>query len=313
MRKLLLALFLMGGCAPQLGSSFRQLAYPMETRTLDVDGIELAYSDRGHGPRTLLLIHGLGSYLPVWSRNVEALAREYRVVAIDLPGYGKSSKANYHYSMAFFARVVERVIARLALEHVVLIGHSMGGQIAITHSLMFPGRAEALVLVAPAGLEPFGPGEGGWLADVVSKELVMLTPPDAIWSNVESNFYQMPKAARFMAEDRVRIVGGPDFDDYAYAVSRSVTAMVTGPVFRRLGEVRAPVLITFGREDGLIPNPLLHGRSTEEVARAGAARFRDARLTLIPHAGHMVQFEKPDAWNACVLEFLHTLHEENAP
>jgi pimeloyl-ACP methyl ester carboxylesterase len=79
---------------------------------------------------------------------------------------------------------------------------------------------------------------------------------------------------------------------------------VNGPVFARLPEVRVPVLIVFGREDGLIPNPILHGRSTEEVARRGAARFPDARLRFISHAGHMVQFERPDEWNGAVLDFL---------
>ena len=63
-----------------------------------------------------MLIHGLGSYMPVWQRNIDALSAEHhRVVAIDLPGYGKSPKANYDYSMAFFARIVERVIEKLGL------------------------------------------------------------------------------------------------------------------------------------------------------------------------------------------------------
>ena len=66
----------------------------------------------------------------------------HRVVAIDLPGYGKSAKANYDYSMAFYARIVEASSTQLGLKHVVLVGHSMGGQIAMTHALRYPGKAE---------------------------------------------------------------------------------------------------------------------------------------------------------------------------
>src|SRR6476659_7144606 len=137
-------LILLAGCGVRPGQSFKPLSLPMPVSHLTLDGIDLAFTDVGQGDRTLLLVHGLGSYMPVWSRNLDALARNARVVAIDLPGYGKSGKANYAYSMAFYARVVDRVIDALHLQHVVLVGHSMGGQIAMTHALRFPGRAEAL-------------------------------------------------------------------------------------------------------------------------------------------------------------------------
>jgi pimeloyl-ACP methyl ester carboxylesterase len=302
----LLAALTLAACGPPIGLSFRELHYPVETRMVNIDGIEVAYSDSGHGERTLLLIHGLGSYLPVWSRNIETLSKHYRVVAIDLPGYGRSSKANYHYSMRFFARVVERVREQLRLQHVVLVGHSMGGQIAITHNLLYPNRIDALILVAPAGLEKFAPGEGGWLADVVTKELVKLTPLENIYGNVAVNFNDPPREARFMADDRVRIVEGPDFDGYAYAVSRSVRAMIEEPVFDRLREVSAPALVIFGADDALIPNAILHGGSTAPVAQ-NALRIPRARLVLIPRAGHMVQFEKPEPWNRAVVEFLSAM------
>jgi pimeloyl-ACP methyl ester carboxylesterase len=226
------------------------------------------------------------------------------VVAIDLPGYGKSSKANYDYSMAFYARVVQKLIETLRLEHVVLVGHSMGGQIAITHALRYPGRAEALVLVAPAGFEAFGPGEGAWLASAVTKEFVMVTPPDMIYANYANNFWRMPKQAHFMIDDRIRIVAGPDFDAYAYAVSRSVWAMIHEPVRARLGEIAVPALVVFGRDDQLIPNPILHGGATSDVAADGTSRLQHGRLVLIPRAGHMVQFERPDEFDTAVLDFL---------
>ena len=173
--------------------------------------------------------------MPVWARNVDALAAGHRVVAIDLPGYGKSQKGNFEYSMAFYARVVDGVIDALGLKHVVLVGHSMGGQIALTHALRYPGKAEALVLVAPAGFERFGRGEGTWLAEAVDKDYVARTPAEAVYANLAGNFYAMPPEARFMVDDRLRVIGGPDFDAYTYAVARSVYAMVHEPVLDRAG------------------------------------------------------------------------------
>ncbi|MGZ3438493.1 MAG: alpha/beta fold hydrolase, partial [Polyangia bacterium] len=262
------------------------------------------FSDVGVGEPALVLIHGLGSYMPVWQRNIDELAKSHRVVALDLPGYGKSAKANFDYSMAFYARTVDGVINKLGLKRVVLVGHSMGGQIAMTHALRHPGRAEALVLVAPAGFEPFGRGEGSWLAEAVDKDHVAKTPAEAIYNNVAVNFYSMPEEARFMVDDRLRVVGGPDFDAYAYAIARSVYAMVHEPVLERLGEIAVPALVVFGEDDGLIPNPILHGGTTRAVAEGGTRRLPHGRLVMIPRAGHMVQFERPVEFDKALLEFL---------
>lgn len=311
MRTLVLVVALVGaaGCA-KVGAptSFRKLSYPMPVSHVVVDGVEVAFSDVGVPDRrdepALLLIHGLASYMPVWQRNLDALAQHHRVVAIDLPGYGKSSKANYDYSMAFYARIVDGVIDALGLRRVVLVGHSMGGQIALTHALKFPGKAERLVLIAPAGLERFGRGEGSWLAEAVDKDYVAKTPPEAVYGNVAVNFYSMPKEARFMVDDRLRIIGGPDFDAFTYAVARSVYAMVHEPVIDKLSQIQVPVLVIFGEDDALIPNPVLHGGTTRAVAEGGTRLLPRGRLVMIPRAGHMVQFERPVEVDAALLEFL---------
>lgn len=302
--KILVAALLLSGCYPKPGQSFKQLSYPMPVSHVTLDGVDVAFTDAGRGPRTLVLIHGLGSYMPVWTRNLDELAAESRVVAIDLPGYGKSAKANYEYSMAFYARVVDRLIDALHLQHVVLVGHSMGGQIAMTHALRHPGRAEGLVLIAPAGFETFGPGEGGWLAAAVTKEFVMVTPTDAIVNNLATNFFTMPPSAKFMIDDRIRIIGGPDYDAYAYAVSRSVYAMVHEPVHARLHEIDAPVLVIFGRDDQLIPNPVLHGGAAQDIGAEGTSHLPHGRLVVIPRAGHMVQFERPREVDRAIADFL---------
>lgn len=300
----LAGVLLASGCAAPKGVAFRDLAYPMPMKLLDVGGIQVAVSDQGQGERTLVLVHGLASYSPVWVRNLPELTKSHRVVTIDLPGFGKSDKKNYKYSMELFARVVDGVIEKLGLSHPVVVGHSMGGQIALTHALLFPRKLEALVLLAPAGLETFSEGEGRWLADVSTKELFKLTPPEGVYANYHGNFHDLPDEARFMIEDRVRVIGGPDFDEYCYAVSRSVAAMIDGPVFERLGEIDVPVLVIFGAEDGLIPNPILHGGDTRAVGEKGVAKLRRGELAMVPRAGHMVQFERPAEVDRLILDFV---------
>lgn len=291
--------------APRTGLTFHQLDYALPTKFVTVAGIDVAYTEAGAGEPTILFVHGLGSNLLVWQKTIDALSARHRVVAIDLPGYGRSAKRNYDYSMRFFAGVVDRVIDALALDRPVIVGHSMGGQIALTHALHHPGRARALVLAAPAGFETFGAGEGQWLMEAVSKDFIKATPPDAIYTNLASNFTgDVPKDALFMYQHRVQIVDGPEFDAYAYANARSVQAMLKGPVYDRLGEVRLPVLVVFGAEDRLIPNQVLHGGTTRRVAEQGTRRLKRARLVMLAKAGHMLQVERPEAFNRAVRTFL---------
>jgi len=305
----LLAL-LFPACRPTTGKAFAELAYPepvARTHTVNVGNVSVAYTEHGSGD-PLVLIHGLGSYLPAWKENVAVLARDHRVIAIDLPGYGKSSKRNdYPYSMAFFATVVQGVIEELELRQPVLVGHSMGGQIALTHALRYPGKARALVLAAPAGLETFEDGEAQWLADAVNDDFTCKATPEAIYARHVGNFHRMPRGARFMADDRVAVIDGADFPQYCRAVSRSVRAMLDEPVYARLSEVEVPVLVVFGKYDQLIPNPFLHGGSTEALAKKTVPRLPKGELVILPSAGHFAQMEQADAWNDAVLEFLRRL------
>jgi hypothetical protein len=100
------------------------------------------------------------------------------------------------------------------------------------------------------------------------------------------------------------VIGGPDFDAYCTAVSRSVAGMLDAPVYDRLPEITVPVLVVFGKHDGLIPNPFLHGGSTVKMAQKAVTRFPDAELVVLEKAGHMAQFERAQEWNGAVLEFL---------
>ncbi|HJZ84298.1 MAG TPA: alpha/beta hydrolase [Polyangia bacterium] len=290
--------------ADRRGHGYRDLLYPMAVSTLAVDDLEIAYSDGGQGGRTLLLLHGLASYMPVWSRMLGALRERHRVVALDLPGHGRSSKPDCAYAMSWQARVVDRVMGALELAQVTLCGHSMGGQIALLQALAQPRRVDALVLVAPAGFETFSEREEKWLRAAWSEEVIRSAPPELVQARVEAAFFEMPPEAGFVLRDRLAIIGGPDFDGFARAVARSVGAMLAEPVLDRLHEITQPTLVVFGADDAMIPNPILHTGTAREVAEQGMARLRDAELLMLPRTGHMVQLEQPAALAGAMLDFL---------
>lgn len=277
--------------------------YPVKSIALNND-IQVAYMDEGKGEQTLLFIHGLGSYAPAWKKNMDGLKNEFRCIALDLPGYGHSSKGDYTGDMLFYADILSEFIQKMALTHVTLVGHSMGGQIAITTSLSYPDQIEGLVLVAPAGFETFTNGQRQWFREVLTPDAVRLTTVNQIRENFATNFYHFPEDAEFMIQDRIAIRTADDFPWYCDIIPKNVRGMVDNPVFQFLPEIQIPVLSLFGEYDNLIPNRFLNGGRTEDIAQKGSSQIPRSVLIMIEKAGHFVQFEKSDEVNAAIRGFL---------
>ena len=286
--------------------SFSELQYPFDMKEQALSGnVRIAYADEGKGSTTLLFVHGLGSYAPAWKKQVEALSAQYRCIAIDLPGYGKSSKYAHPESMTFFADKLAELADSLGLTEIVMVGHSMGGQISMVTALRHPDLVSKLVLVAPAGIETFTEGEKEWFRKAITPKGVMLTPLQAIETNLATNFYHMPDDAWFMVRDRYAITGaGDEFQWYCNAISRSVQGMVNEPVYRDLPSITQPTLIVMGASDRLIPNRYLHGGSPRSIAEEGARRIPNARAVVVNKAGHFVMFEQAEKVNEEIRGFL---------
>lgn len=286
--------------------SFNEMEYKHQVKMVNLpqNGYDIAYTDEGVGEKTIIFIHGLGSYSQAWIKNVDVLKSDFRCISIDLPGYGKSSKQPHSGQMNFYAEVINELINELELKHVYLAGHSMGGQISITTHLLFPEAIKGLILVSPAGFEHFHKGQKQWFRDVMTVDGVKLTTTEAIQNNLASNFYRLPDDAEFMITDRISMRSADDFEAYCYAVVQSVQGMVDGPVIDYLEDIKVATLIFFGENDNLIPNRFLNPGPTIEVAKYGASKIKDSKLVMVPKCGHFMMFEKSGVFNAEVKEFL---------
>ncbi len=285
--------------------TFANLKYQYEVKYIDLPGdVRLAYVDEGRGDQTIIFIHGLGSYLKAWEKNIAGLKDQYRCIAVDLPGYGKSGKKPHSGMMSFYAGVIKDLIDELKLENVVLAGHSMGGQISMMFAINYPEKVDKLILAAPAGFEEFNKGQKQWFREVMTIEGVMKTTVEQIQTNLAYNFYNLPDDAEFMITDRIAMRSADDFEAYCYAVVQSVNGMVDEPVIELLPTIQHPTLILFGEFDNLIPNRFLNPDKTETVARKGHEKLPNSRLEMIPDCGHFLQFEKADIFNQKVKVFL---------
>ena len=121
---------------------FNEIDYTFDVKFQKVRNINVAYIDEGKSEKVILLIHGLGTSAKSWIKNIPALSDEFRVIAIDLPGYGKSDKGYYQYSMSWYAQVLIEFLSELKIEKATFAGHSMGGQISLITALNYPDRVD---------------------------------------------------------------------------------------------------------------------------------------------------------------------------
>ncbi|MCY1017916.1 alpha/beta fold hydrolase [Pyxidicoccus sp. MSG2] len=272
---------------------------------------EVAYVDMpGASPdaKTVIFVHGLGSYLKFWRSQLDAFHQQgYHVVAVDLPGFGKSDKpGTFPYTMEAMADVVLEVADALRVEKPILAGHSMGGQTSLSYAIRYPERLSALVLVSPAGFEKFSWKEKAWFERVMSTEFIKGAPESAIWGSVrQGNFMNWRPELEWLVEERVRVAKSPEFDAYAYANVRTVKGLAHNDFVRdSLHHITVPTLIVYGTDDRLIPNPFLHGGETRDIMEYGASRIPGAKLVPLKGCGHTVQLDCPARFNEVVLPFL---------
>lgn len=264
----------------------------------------VAYIDAGSGDKTLVLVHGLASNAGFWREVIPQLEKEYRLIVVDLPGYGKSQKGELPIGMQYYADVIAGLIDELKLQNVTYVGHSMGGQIGITLSLSHPEKIENLILAAPAGIEPFDRGAGNWLSSVITHEGVVKTNEENIRRNLSGNFYRWNDSNEWMVEERVRMAKAYDIYDFAHAVDKSVDAMLNEPTTDRLGDIKHRTLIVYGKNDNLIPNPYLNPGRTVDVMKLGHELIPNSTLVEIDRCGHMLILEKPKEFADAVKAFL---------
>lgn len=274
--------------------SMHTWTYPFPTHKVALnDSLTINYVDEGKGAQTLLFVHGLGSNLKAWQKNIVTLKDNYRCIAVDLPNYGQSSSGQYPFNMRFFAQTIYQFVQKLELRQVVLVGHSMGGQAALHLALQHPEILSHLILLAPAGFETFSPQQVTWFEQVYTADVVKSANEAQIVKNFELNFYDMPADARFMISDRLEMrADSATYDSYCQMIPKCVLGMLQEPVFDQLAKIETPTLVFFGEEDRLIPNPLLNAHlKTVDVAQLGVEKLPQAQLVMVPEAGHFVQWE----------------------
>lgn len=241
------------------------------------------------GDTTLVLLHGFSESLLTWRFVLDRVAREHPVVALDLPGFGMSEKPEGRYDLEGMVGRLEDFLARNTSGPLVLVGHSMGGELATALALDNPERIKGLILIAPAGL-----GVTSALGDSGSRARAV-----AAWATAALAFVLPIHDPAWLEESDSGAVYELTGDSAYARVTREVIERFDfGALAGRYGEVRQPVLLIWGRQDPTIPFEL----GEQMAAQLPCRRFVPLSSTL--HRPHQTQ---PDTVAAEMLRFLEEL------
>jgi len=285
------------------------VAQPVEVRGdlqmqyLVVHGHRRAYIRCGKGP-ALLLLHGLGCDSTTWLPVIPRLAKRFTVIAPDLLGHGRSGKPRADYSLGGYANGMRDLMTVLGIDRATVVGHSLGGGVAMQFAYQFPERTERLALVAPGG---FGPD--------VSWAIRALTLPGAgtvigavsrrpLRPAVSGVLRGLARTGLPHTRDLGEVAG--IYENLADPAARAAIRHVIRAVVDWRGQVvtmtdRAyltrlmPMCVVWGEDDDVIPAD--HAASAEAYAPG-------AQVHVLPHAAHFPHRDHPDRFAKILCDFV---------
>ena len=275
------------------GATAERIAVPV------FGGRVMLYRAGKRGAEPVILIHGLGQAAARdWSEVIPALAGSYEVYALDLPGFGASDKGNHLYSPANYVRVLDTLFAERLKRPANVVGHSMGGVVALAYAAAFPDRVRRLVVADVAGVlhrSVYGEYMGRMMAE---RKLGSESP----WMEMLARVITLqaenlpPKGLMSIEQPQVRqrlLRGDPS--------AIAAMALVEHDLSRGLRAIKAPTLIIWSSDDKVAP---------PRTGQALASVIPGARLAVIGDAGHAPQVSQPGRFNALLRDELRGKLEE---
>ena len=255
---------------------------------IKIDNLLVRYLDKNKRGVPLLLLHGLGGSIESWNNNINFLSTKFRIIALDLPGFGLSDKPKISYSIKFYVNFLEKFIQRIKLNHLFIIGSSLGGHIAVEFTLKNRKMVDKLILISPAGSLPKsfkGTRElkryirivNARSSEEISRILISMDNSMVNRSYAESMY------------ERLSLPGAKQA--FISALKGSARAQRYN---NQLEKIDTSMLLIWGKKDRMIPlkfiRPFMeHGNS---------------RIIIIENCGHRPHVENPRLFNKEVKDYL---------
>lgn len=251
------------------------MSMEIEHHAVRIGGATVQYGTAGRGD-PVLMIHGLSGSTRWWRPVVPAFAEHFRVYLINLPGFGAAVPRGRLLPLAHLASWIEAWADEVGLSRVHVLGHSMGGYVAMRLAAETPRRVSRLVLVASAGI-PVAPRLGNYLVPMARASTVLA-----------------PAFLPVLAADAMR--AGP------WNLLRAAMDLQRQDARTLLPRIEAPTLVVWGDRDVLVPLA---------AARILNSGIKGSRLAVIPGAGHVPMYDRPRELIDTILSFLRSCPPES--
>ena len=289
---------LYGLWAPDLALSELKLRYGFDAQqVVQVDGLNIHYKDTGpKDAPVVLLLHGFGSSLQTWDVWAAQLETQYRVIRLDLPGFGLTGPSPLHdYSEAGDLATLTHFVDKLGVASFSIIGHSMGGKMAWGLAAAEPDRVKALVLMAPDGFpEVKDIGSKPYAMPSIMGVIKFSLPKFLVRKSIEPAFFDANALSDSLVDRYYDMLRAPGVR--AAILERANQTIYTDPV-PRLKKITAPTLLVWGEQDQMIPS---------SNAQSYANVLSTSKIVQLPNLGHLAQEEQPQIALAHVVEFLNS-------
>jgi 2-hydroxy-6-oxonona-2,4-dienedioate hydrolase len=274
-----------------LGIALAAFGQAPASKTVEVFGQKIHYLEAGTGPNVILL-HGLGADATNWAANTAVLSKSFHVYVPDQIGFGESDKPLINYRVGTLVDFLDGFCKKLGIAKASIVGNSLGGWAAMGFTLAHPDKVEKMVLVDSAGysFEKLGGPKP------THEMLEALNPSTLAGAKAVLGIILADKT---MAND---VIAEQLFTSHlkhndGYTIDKFIDSILRGDdvVDGKLGAIKAPTLVVWGREDAL--TPLAGGKMM-------AAEIPGAEAVILDHCGHVPQLECSGPFNAALMKFL---------
>ena len=287
---------------PKGRSAWLEVDWREHQRWITVAGTPLNTIDLGEGD-PIVFVHGLSGSWPNWLEQLPVFARNHRVIAMDLPGFGHSPMPKEPITISSYARILDGLLDTLEISAATVVGNSMGGFVSAELAIAFPQRVERLVLVSAAGISTYQHRDVERIEPYLRRLAPMLAAYTG-WTAARSDWVARRPGLRnitlgtvtrhpsrlpaALAAEQLRGAGKPGF-------IQALRANIDYPIAERLPEIACPTLIVWGAEDKVIP-----------VGDADMFErlIPNSRKVIFEGTGHMAMLERPVAFNHLLDEFV---------
>lgn len=269
---------------------------------IPIDSYNIHYIEKGNADKVILLLHGFALSCEIWKKNIEELSKNYRVIAPDILGFGKSDIPKENLTIEFLPEFLYKFMEKLNINSAYFVGHSMGGLISLWIAQKYPHCVEKLILVGSAGFKVNIPFHFRLFSLPIFGETMVKPNKKGLKNSLKFNVYNPKVITEELVDNLYEASSRPLQGKYYLRTCRNAIAFygfkfkIIRSIQRGIKNLKIPVLIIWGRED-----------KTIDVTHAYYAqkKISNAQLQILEECRHLPQLEYPEKFNQLINQFLN--------